>query len=83
MAEQCLDSGVAFCSAEYSLLIPCTGWDIIKDLEQLWRFLREDLNSELASRGRIVQIDPHRIAVIGQSGGGTPALYAVSQKLFQ
>lgn len=60
--------GFIFISADYQLLPPATGHDIVKDLQDLFTFITETELSD-ASQNRY-RVDPERIAVSGSSAGG-------------
>ena len=64
--------GIAFISADYRLLLPSTGHEIIEDIQDLFGYIRSDLNLALA-RGTgnpPLRINVDAIAVAGTSGGG-------------
>lgn len=73
----CGAKGIAFISADYRLLCPCTGLDQIDDVQALFRFLSGDVNSHLPQG---LSINPSKIALAGVSAGGyiasLAALYA-------
>ncbi|KAF9783271.1 alpha/beta-hydrolase [Thelephora terrestris] len=64
--------GVAFISADYRLLSPSTGHDILEDIQDLFAYIRNDLNSALAEAGgdHGLRISVDAIAVAGSSAGG-------------
>ncbi|CAF1004566.1 unnamed protein product [Rotaria sp. Silwood1] len=67
--------GWAFISADYRLLIPCTGHDILADVKSLFNYLSSDqLNKDLNDVS--YRIDPSRLAVAGASGGAYVAYLA-------
>jgi acetyl esterase/lipase len=61
-------------SADYRLMPPATGHDIIDDIKDIFRFISGELNSKLsaAANGTMAQfgVDPNAIAVAGSSAGG-------------
>ena len=68
--ERTIAAGIAFISADYRLLPPSTGHDILDDVVDLFAFL---------ARTRLlgtVQIDSTRLAVAGASAGGMCAFLA-------
>lgn len=85
--ERITSSGIAFISADYRLIPPCTGHDVLCDMTDLFTFLSTSLNTKLLSLktsynhpdNRIVfQIDPERIGVAGSSAGGLCAYLAAA-----
>jgi len=64
--------GVAFLSADYRLLSPTTGHDILEDIQDLFAYIRKDLNPALSevtgNSGSRVNVDA--IAIAGTSAGG-------------
>jgi len=74
-----LSHGWAFISADYRLLIPSTGHEILRDVGSLFAFLADadgGLNKELRALGCPHQIDPSRLYVGGSSAGAYPAFLA-------
>ncbi|CAF0941647.1 unnamed protein product [Rotaria sordida] len=70
-----LASGWAFISADYRLLIPCTGYDILADVNSLFAYLASDqLNRDLDNTSH--RLDPSRLAVGGASAGAYVAYLA-------
>ena len=63
-------AGLAFISADYRLLPPCTGHDVLEDVVDLFAFLAR--TPRLGS----VLIDATRLAVAGSSAGGMCAFLA-------
>ncbi|KAI0354880.1 alpha/beta-hydrolase [Trametes cingulata] len=68
--------GMVFVSADYRLIPPSTGHDILEDIKDLFSFLAHDVNRRIAEdwaaracAGHPVQIDPHSLAVSGSSAG--------------
>ena len=58
-------------SADYQLMSPSTGHDIVVDIKDLFLFLSERLNLLLLDSGKTTQqIDPNSIIVSGSSAGG-------------
>ncbi|RPB27454.1 alpha/beta-hydrolase [Terfezia boudieri ATCC MYA-4762] len=74
-----LSRGWAFISADYRLLIPSTGHEILRDVKSLFAFLADaegGLNKELRALGCPHQIDSNRLYVGGSSAGAYPAFLA-------
>jgi len=84
LQERVTEAGYAFISADYRLMPPSTAHDIIDDIKDAFRFIREDLNSQLSAAmysagcrsASCYLVDPNAIAVAGSSAGGQCALYA-------
>ena len=80
--ERITSSGWAFISADYRLLPPATGHDILADIVDLFRFLEVDVNrhfrnmQEDSSTSSRFEIDPTALAVAGSSAGGICAYFA-------
>ncbi|MCJ1457939.1 hypothetical protein MMC28_008308 [Mycoblastus sanguinarius] len=78
--DSTLAKGIIFISADYRLLHPSTGSDIIDDMKQLFAFISAPRFSHDHLPEGVV-LDGARIAVVGASGGGYPAyvagLYAI------
>jgi acetyl esterase/lipase len=68
--ERTIAAGLAFISADYRLLPPSTGHDILDDVVDLFAFLAR---TQLLGT---VQIDTTRLAVAGASAGGMCAFLA-------
>lgn len=70
---------MAFVSADYRLIPPSTGHNIVDDIQALFRFLSTDLNPLLLrdDSSHRCQIDPGAIGVAGSSAGGLCAYLAV------
>ena len=77
--SQLVCNGFIFISANYRLLPPSTGHDIVQDLRDLFKFIKEDLNVQLRSINpeTPVQVDANSIAVSGCSAGGLCAYLSV------
>jgi acetyl esterase/lipase len=73
-----VSSGFAFISADYQLMPPANGHDILDDIKDLFTFLRHNLNTLLDDHCTLVKfhIDPTSIAVAGTSAGGFCAYLA-------
>ncbi|KAF5377871.1 hypothetical protein D9615_006688 [Tricholomella constricta] len=93
--ERATAAGYAFISADYQLLPPATGHDIVQDIQDLLAFVvsREfatpastaDSASESGNERRFTfKVDPEAIAVAGSSAGGLcaylAAMHCVSPK---
>ncbi|TCD66610.1 hypothetical protein EIP91_001119 [Steccherinum ochraceum] len=81
LKERMSASGVIFISADYRLLPPSTGMELLEDIEDLFRFVSQDLDAKLAQYSAefkypSVRIDTTRIAVSGTSAGGLCAYLA-------
>jgi poly(3-hydroxybutyrate) depolymerase len=63
-------AGFAVISADYRLLSPCTGRDVLDDIVDLFAFLAR--TKQLGT----VQVDSTRLAVAGNSAGGLCAFLA-------
>lgn len=83
--ERACGAGFVFISADYRLMPPATGFDIIQDIQDLFQFLSSKdatgLNSLLDnSVGTIgappFHVDAQAIAVAGSSAGGQCVYYA-------
>lgn len=74
-----LSRGWCFISADYRLLIPSTGHEILTDVKSLFGFIADPtrgLNKELRALGCLHEIDPDRLFVGGCSAGAYPAMLA-------
>ncbi|KAF9524268.1 Alpha/Beta hydrolase protein [Crepidotus variabilis] len=67
LCERVLELGLVFISVDYQLMPPASGYDMVKDIQDLITFLA---NNEITGLERPVRINPDRIAVSGTSGGG-------------
>ena len=67
--DSTLGSDLIFISADYRLLLPSTGLDIIEDVKTLFTFLASSEFS-LTNLPSGVTLDHTRLAVVGESGGG-------------
>ncbi|KZT63420.1 alpha/beta-hydrolase, partial [Daedalea quercina L-15889] len=70
--ESAQDKGIIFFTADYRLIHPSTGFDIISDVRALFAFLADPSFSQTYLPDGI-SLDPNRLAVMGASGGGYPA----------
>ncbi|KAG8744704.1 hypothetical protein FRC10_009618 [Ceratobasidium sp. 414] len=77
-AAKLLDKGYAFVSADYRLLPPCTGHDMLRDVLSFvkWVTSPEGLNNQLREKSGTISIDTSRLAVAGTSSGGYLAYLA-------
>ncbi|KAI0699321.1 alpha/beta-hydrolase [Cerioporus squamosus] len=76
-------SGMAFISADYTLLTPATGHKILHDVKDLFSFLEVEANHRIREACEIegnpsFEIDPSALAVAGSSAGGMCVYYAAS-----
>ncbi|KAF8815572.1 alpha/beta-hydrolase [Phlegmacium glaucopus] len=62
--------GYAFISADYQLLLPATGHDVLSDVQDVFKFVTEN---NIAHRKTTFEIDPEKIIVAGGSAGGALA----------
>ncbi|RPD62312.1 alpha/beta-hydrolase [Lentinus tigrinus ALCF2SS1-7] len=74
-------SGMAFVSADYTLLTPATGRDILNDVKALFRFLELEANQKIrdaceAEGSSSFELDPSALAVAGSSAGSMCVYYA-------
>jgi len=71
-AERLSGQGVAFLSADYRLLLPSTGHDVLEDILDLFAYIRNDLNPTLAevTGSPKLKIDTGAIGIAGTSAGG-------------
>ncbi|TDL22162.1 alpha/beta-hydrolase [Rickenella mellea] len=75
--NRALTRGYAVLSADYRLLVPCTGHQILEDVRDLFTFVSKDLNRILFSSSKDGRrIDPESIVVAGSSGGAFCAYLA-------
>ena len=71
-----MQANYAFISADYTLLAPATGHDLLDDIKDLFCYLEKDLNEELKSNDSGISIDPSAMVVSGTSAGGLCAYLA-------
>ena len=76
-----ISSGHTFISADYRLLPPATGHDILKDIKDLFAFLKDPLlsftmPSKPGDEPSKFKVDPESIVVSGSSAGGFCAYLA-------
>ncbi|KAG8723992.1 hypothetical protein FRC12_024383, partial [Ceratobasidium sp. 428] len=73
-----LDKGYAFVSADYKLLPPCTGHDILQDVLGFvdWAASPDGLNAQLREKSETISVDMTHLAVAGTSSGGYLAYLA-------
>lgn len=85
LQERVCAAGFAFISADYRLMPPATGHEIIHDIQDLFSFLASEENkglNHLLDESATLEgftpfhVDPHKIAVAGSSAGGQCAYYA-------
>ena len=75
LIEVCARNKWMFVSADYRLLHPSSGFDIISDVKALFAFLSNPKNLA-PSLPTNVSLDIEKLVVSGESGGGYPALAA-------
>ena len=73
--ERANSLGYAFISADYQLLLPGTGHDILKDIQDVFKFITEN---NIAHKKTTFEIDPEKIIVAGGSSGGLLAYLAAA-----
>ncbi|KAL7270238.1 hypothetical protein RUND412_007068 [Rhizina undulata] len=75
-----LSENIAFISADYRLLCPSTGHDILEDVKILFTFISKNLNDLLAatSPSCFQRLSPSHLAVAGASAGAYPARLAAA-----
>ncbi|KAF4619690.1 hypothetical protein D9613_004826 [Agrocybe pediades] len=66
LLDRVLSMGYAFISADYRLLIPHTGEEIIEDLQDLFKFIASTI---FQGEDYSFKLDNDRIAAVGDSGG--------------
>lgn len=66
------ERGIAFLSADYRLLSPSTGHEVLEDIQDLFAYIRSDLNPALfgATGNPMLMIDTDALGVAGTSAGG-------------
>ncbi|OCF77774.1 hypothetical protein I204_01775 [Kwoniella mangroviensis CBS 8886] len=70
LKEQCLSKNIIFIAANYRLLLPLSGIEILQDVETLFSYLSSsstELFSSLQARG--FKLNHERLGVVGVSGG--------------
>jgi len=65
--------GYGFISADYQLLPPATGHDIVKDIRDVFSFIT---GNAIVDKNMRIKGDPDRLAVAGSSAGGLCAYLA-------
>lgn len=76
-SERAMHAGYIFMSADYHLMPPSTGHDIIDDVQDLFQFISQDLNKSLSDNGiSEVQVDESSLIVAGTSAGALCAYMA-------
>lgn len=73
IVERVLDLGYVFLSADYQLMPPASGHDIVRDIQDLIAFLKD---KEITGLERPFRVDLNRYAVSGCSSGGLCAYLA-------
>ncbi|KAF8532102.1 alpha/beta-hydrolase [Gautieria morchelliformis] len=74
--DRAVVAGFAFISANYQLIPPATGHQIVEDIRHIFAFLESGIDDVVNSYGRDDRIDVGRIAVMGTSAGGLCAYLA-------
>ena len=74
--ERAMKEGWAFMSADYTLLAPASGHDVLNDIKDLFSYLERDLVFDLLRRKCDKTVDANAIAVAGSSAGGLCAYLA-------
>ncbi|KAF8512859.1 alpha/beta-hydrolase [Hysterangium stoloniferum] len=69
-------AGYAFVTADYQLLPPATGHEIVEDIKALFSFIGNKINDVINSHGRYDGIDPEKLSAVGNSAGGLCAYLA-------
>ena len=75
-ADRAMQAGYAFISADYTLLAPSTGHDVLEDIKDVFRYLEKEVNKDFASAGSGATVDAASIIVSGSSAGGMCAYLA-------
>lgn len=73
---ECLQAGLAFIAADYTLLGPGTAHDMVRDVKRLFWWIQHELNLELGKHGGS-KVSPERVVVAGESAGGYLAYLSV------
>ncbi|PSR83859.1 hypothetical protein PHLCEN_2v5568 [Hermanssonia centrifuga] len=85
LEERVTSAGIAFITADYRLMPPASGHEVIEDIQDLFTFLASEMNTLLLSRvsGKPslschfdFAINPNALAVAGCSAGGLCAYLA-------
>ncbi|KAI0074020.1 alpha/beta-hydrolase [Panus rudis PR-1116 ss-1] len=76
LKDRILAADIAFLSAEYRLIPPSTGHNVVEDIQDLFRFISSDVNVKLDASHSATKINPEVIAVAGSSAGGFCAYLA-------
>lgn len=80
LSDRISAAGCAFISADYRLIPPSTGHEVLQDVKDVFRFVSGELNHLLyqddQNPSQILQIDANAIAVAGTSAGGLCAYLA-------
>ncbi|GFZ44282.1 hypothetical protein JCM24511_02004 [Saitozyma sp. JCM 24511] len=69
LLRECLQAGLAFIAADYTLLGPGTAHDMVRDVKRLFWWIQHELNLELGKHGGS-KVSPERVVVAGESAGG-------------
>lgn len=76
MQDRAMRHGYAFISADYVLMAPATGHDVLEDIKDLFQYLHKVVNRDLITSGSNVTIDATSLIVSGSSAGGLCAYLA-------
>jgi acetyl esterase/lipase len=64
-------------AADYTLLVPGTAHDMVRDVKRLFWWIQHELDLELGKHGG-PKVSPERVVVAGESAGGYLAYLSVS-----
>ncbi|KAK4046423.1 hypothetical protein OIV83_006082 [Microbotryomycetes sp. JL201] len=70
LLKDAFDQGFVVLSPDYTLLRPKTAHDTLQDVLDLWTWIHNNLNSELATKNEVVEVDLSKVVVTGASAGG-------------
>ncbi|KAI5479093.1 hydrolase [Pseudohyphozyma bogoriensis] len=68
--KDCISNGITCITADYSLLTPAKGADIVEDVVDCVKWIRDRLNEGLAALDLSQRVNPEALFVSGSSGGG-------------
>ncbi|KAF9031442.1 Alpha/Beta hydrolase protein [Panaeolus papilionaceus] len=78
LLEPLIAEGYLFIIPEYQLMPPATGHEILHDIQDFFIFLP---HLKLSVGTQFVQVDCHRVAMVGSSAGGLCCYLATSDKV--